>query len=140
MQQERKALWQQFREKREALEAKYPNFSEIERAMRFRQRFLETKDGQSCEGGVICGGGHDLTYNSGLLLHLVTDELSWFLGANNVRGMSGQRWLWSLAIPMLVTPLIFGIVALVLMVTIQALASVISGVSSRFLNSITIRK
>jgi len=136
-QQERSALWAQFREKRKALEAKYPNFSEIERAMRFRQRFLETKDGQPCEGGVICGGGHDLTYNSGLLLHLVTDELSWFLGANNVGGMSGQRWLWSLAIPMVVTPLIFGIIALVLMVTIQALASVISGVSSRFLNSIT---
>ncbi|MFA7307105.1 MAG: hypothetical protein WC026_10575 [Hyphomicrobium sp.] len=136
-QQERSALWKQFREKRNALEAKYPNFSEIERAIRFRQRFLEGKDGQPCEGGVICGGGHDLTYNSGLLLHLVTDELSWFLGANNVRGMSGQRWLWSLAIPMIVTPLIFGILALVLMVTIQALASVISGVSSRFLNTIT---
>lgn len=136
-QQERSALWKQFREKRNALEAKYPNFSEIERAIRFRQRFLEGKDGQPCEGSVICGGGHDLTYNSGLLLHLVTDELSWFLGANNVRGMSGQRWLWSLAIPMIVTPLIFGILALVLMVTIQALASVISGVSSRFLNTIT---
>jgi len=136
-QRERAGLWKQFREKRNALEAKYPNFSEIERAMRFRQRFLETKDGQPCEGGVICGGGHDLTYNSGLLLHLVTDELSWFLGANNVRGMSGQRWLWSLTIPMIVTPLIFGILALVLMVTIQALASVISGVSSRFLNGIT---
>lgn len=136
-QQERSALWSQFREKRKGLEAKYPNFSEIERAMRFRQRFLETKDGQPCGGGIICGGGHDLTYNSGLLLHLVTDELSWFLGANNARGMSSQRWLWSLAIPMVVTPLIFGIIALVLMVTIQALASVISGVSSRFLNSIT---
>lgn len=136
-QQERSALWKQFREKRNVLEAKYPNFSEIERAIRFRQRFLEGKDGQPCEGSVICGGGHDLTYNSGLLLHLVTDELSWFLGANNVRGMSGQRWLWSLAIPMIVTPLIFGILALVLMVTIQALASVISGVSSRFLNTIT---
>jgi hypothetical protein len=136
-QQERSALWKQFREKRNVLEAKYPNFSEIERAIRFRQRFLEGKDGQPCEGGVICGGGHDLTYNSGLLLHLVTDELSWFLGANSGRGMSGQRWLWSLAIPMIVTPLIFGILALVLMVTIQALASVISGVSSRFLNAIT---
>ncbi len=136
-QQERSALWKQFREKRGALEAKYPNFSEIERAMRFRQRFLETKDGQPCEGGIICGGGHDLTYNSGLLLHLVTDELSWFLGANNVRRMSSQRWIWSLAVPMVVTPLIFGVIALVLMATIQALASVISGVSSKFLNSIT---
>jgi hypothetical protein len=136
-QPQRSGLWKQFREKRRALEAKYPNFSEIERAMRFRQRFLETKDGQPCEGGVICGGGHDLTYNSGLLLHLVTDELSWFLGANNIRGVSGQRWLWSLVIPMVVTPLIFGIIALLLMATIQALASVISGVSSRFLNSIT---
>lgn len=135
--QERAALWRQFREKRQALEAKYPNFSEIERAMRFRQRFLETKDGQPCEGGIICGGGHDLTYNSGLLLHLVTDELSWILGADNVRRASSQRLLWSLGVPMVVTPIIFGIIALVLMATIQSLASIISGVSSRFLNSIT---
>jgi hypothetical protein len=135
--QRRSALWRQFREKRQALEAKYPNFSEIERAMRFRQRFLETKDGHTCEGGIICGGGHDLTYNSGLLLHLVTDELSWVMGADNIRGANSQRLLWSLAVPMVVTPIIFGILALVLMASIQALASIISRVSSGFLNGIT---
>lgn len=136
-QAKRSALWRQFREKRKTLETKYPNFSEIERAMRFRQRFLETKDGHPCEGGIICGGGHDLTYNSGLLLHLVTDELSWALGTDNIGGPGSQRWLWSLVVPMVVTPIIFGIIALVLMATIQALASIISGASSRFLNGIT---
>lgn len=135
--EERTARWKQFREKRKVLEAKYPNFSEIERAVRFRQRFLETKDGQPCEGGIICGGGRDLTYNSGLLLHLVTDELSWVLGAGYIRGATSQRLLWSVAIPLIVTPIIFGIIALVLMATIQALASIISRISSVFLNAIT---
>jgi len=135
--EERTARWKQFREKRKMLEAKYPNFSEIERAVRFRQRFLETKDGQPCEGGIICGAGRDLTYNSGLLLHLVTDELSWVLGAGYIRGATSQRLLWSVAIPLIVTPIIFGIIALVLMATIQALASIISRISSVFLNAIT---
>jgi hypothetical protein len=134
--QDRTALWQAYREKRKALAAKYPNFSEIERALRFRQRFME-RDGQPCEGGIICGGGHDITYNSGLLLHLVTDELSWVLGADDLRGASRQRLIWSLAVPLLVTPLIFGLLALVLMATIHALATVISRFASGFLNGIT---
>jgi hypothetical protein len=134
--QSRSELWHQFREKRQALRDKYPNFSEIERAMRFRQRFLE-KDGKPCEGGIICGGGHDLSYNSGLLLHLVTDELSWALGADDIRGRRRQSSLWSLAIPLVVTPLIFGVLALILMATIQALATVVSRVTSRFLNGLT---
>ncbi len=104
--------------------------------MRFRQRFME-RDGQPCEGGIICGGGHDITYNSGLLLHLVTDELSWVLGADDLRGASRQRLLWSLAVPLVVTPLIFGLIALALMATIHALATVISRFSSGFLNGIT---
>lgn len=134
--QSRSELWNQFREKRQALRDKYPNFSEIERAMRFRQRFLE-KDGKPCEGGIICGGGHDLSYNSGLLLHLVTDELSWALGADDIRGRRRQSSLWSLAIPLVVTPLIFGVLALILMATIQALATIVSRVTSRFLNGLT---
>ncbi|HVZ05175.1 hypothetical protein [Hyphomicrobium sp.] len=134
--QDRSEMWRQYRQKRKSLAAKYSNFSDIERAMRFRQRFLE-KDGQPCEGGIICGAGHDLTYNSGLLLHLVTDELSWVLGADDVRGASYHRLIWSLAVPLVVTPIIFGLIALLLMATIHALASIISGVSSKFLNGIT---
>jgi hypothetical protein len=132
----RSELWRQFREKRRALQDKYPNFSEIERAMRFRQRFLE-KDGKPCEGGIICGAGHDLTYNSGLLLHLVTDELSWALGGDDTPGRRRQNSLWSLAISMVVTPIIFGVLALILMATIHALATVVSRVTSRFLNGVT---
>lgn len=130
------SAWRAYRAKREALQEKYPDLPAIERQMRFKQRFFE-QNGKPCEGGVICGAGRDLTYNSGLLLHLVTDELSWALGAQDLRGAGLQGILWSLAIPLVVVPLIFGLVALFLMVTIHGIATVISRVSSVFLNRIT---
>jgi hypothetical protein len=133
---DRSTFWRQYREKRKALQVKYPNLTEIERAIRFRQRFFE-RDGQPCEGGIICGGGHDVAVNSGLLLHLVTDELSWALGAEDIRGAGRQRLFWSLAVPLGVTPIIFGLVALALMAAIHGFATVISRASSRFLNAIT---
>ncbi len=77
---DRKAAWQEYREKRRQLEQQYPNLDAIERGMRFKRRFFE-KDGQPCEGGTLCGQGRDLSVNSGLLLHVMTDELSWALGA-----------------------------------------------------------
>ena len=101
--------------------------------MRFKQRFFE-KDGKPCESGTLCGGGHDLSVNSGLLLHLATDELSWALGAADLADRR-QRWFWSLLVPAVLVPVIVGLLALVLMLLIQSVATVISRVSSQFLNS-----
>lgn len=127
--------WTDYRAKRQELEAKYPDLDTIERGLRFKQRFFQ-RDGQPCEGGILCGGGHDLAVNSGLLLHVMTDELSWAIGAADLQNWRTRR-LWSLALPALLVPVIFGGVALLLMLLIQAIASVISRASSSFLNRIT---
>ncbi|MBS0270902.1 MAG: hypothetical protein JSS54_18260, partial [Proteobacteria bacterium] len=133
--QDRNVAWQQYREKREALEAQYPNLDAIERGIRFKRRFFEA-GGQPCPSGTLCGGGHDLSINSGLLLHVVTDELSWALGAADFQDRR-KRWFWSLFVPAIIVPAILGVLALLLMVVIQALATFISAVASKFLNNIT---
>jgi hypothetical protein len=133
---DRKAAWQQYRQKRKELEQQYPNLDAIERGMRFKKRFFIDKNGQPCEGGILCGGGHDIAINSGLLLHVVTDELSWALGAADLEDRS-KRWFMSLFVPAAIVPAILGAFALVLMVLIQGIATFVSLVASKFLNSIT---
>lgn len=132
---DRTAAWRQYRQKRNELEQKYPNLDAIERGMRFKRRFFQ-KNGQPCEGGTLCGGGRDLAVNSGLLLHVVTDELSWALGAADLEDRR-KRWFWSLLVPAIVVPAILGAVALVLMVFIQGIATFVSALASKALNSIT---
>jgi hypothetical protein len=132
---DRRAAWRQYREKRQQLEQQYPNLDSIERGLRFKRRFFE-KDGQPCEGGTLCGAGRDLAINSGLLLHVVTDELSWALGAADLEDRT-KRWFWSLAVPAIVVPAVLGVVALVLMVMIQGIATLISTLASKMLNAIT---
>ncbi len=132
---DRRAAWQQYRAKRQALEQTYPNLDAIERGLRFKKRFFEKK-GQPCEGGTLCGEGRDLAINSGLLLHVVTDELSWALGAADFEDRS-KRWFWSLFVPAIIVPAILGALALVLMVLIQGIATFVSATASKVLNSIT---
>jgi hypothetical protein len=133
--QDRRSAWRDYRAKRAALEIQYPNLDSIERGLRFKKRFFE-KDGQPCENGTLCGGGHDLSINSGLLLHVSTDQLSWALGAADLSDRR-QRWFWSLLVPAVLVPIIFGLFALALMLLIQSVATVISRVSSQFLDRIT---
>ena len=130
---DRKAAWQQYRQKLRELEAKYPNLDAIERGMRFKKRFFE-KNGQDC--GTLCGEGKDMAVNSGLLLHVVTDELSWALGAADLEDRS-KRWFWSLFVPAIIVPAVLGALALVLMVLIQGVATFVSAVAAKILNSIT---
>lgn len=133
--EDRRAAWQQYRIKRQELEQKYHNIDAIERGLRFKKRFFQKK-GQPCEGGTLCGQGHDLAINSGLLLHVVTDELSWALGAADLEDRS-KRWFWSLFVPAIIVPAILGVLALILMVLIQGIATFVSAVASRLLNAIT---
>lgn len=132
---DRRIAWKTYRDKRRALEQQYPNLDAIERGLRFKQRFF-MNHGEPCPGGTLCGEGRDLSINSALLLHVVTDELSWALGAADLEDRR-QMWFWSLAVPAIVVPLIFGLVALVLMVIIQALAKGVSSLASGLLNQIT---
>ena len=133
---DRRAVWRQFRELREQLEAKYPNLPQIERAIRFRQRFFET-NGQACEGGKLCGTGRDLRINSGLLLHLVTDELSSVIGGEDAEARTRPGDLKQMLIPAVAVPVIFGLLSLLLMLIIHLVAKVISRAISVLLNNIT---
>jgi hypothetical protein len=132
---DRRAAWQQYRAKRQELEKTYPNLDAIERGIRFKRRFFQ-KNGQQCDGGTLCGQGHDLAINSGLLLHVVTDELSWALGAADFQDRRKQ-WFWSLFVPAVIVPIILGAFALVLMVLIQGLAAFISALAAKILNGVT---
>lgn len=128
-----KAAWQQYRQKRNELEQKYPNLDAIERGIRFKKRFFE-KNGQPCE--TLCGNGKDIATNSGLLLHVVTDELSWALGTTDLRDPR-LRWVGTIFVPAIIVPAILGILALVLMVVIQGIATVVSAGLAKILNGIT---
>lgn len=128
-----KAAWQQYRQKRHELEQKYPNLDAIERGLRFKRRFFE-KNGQPCE--TLCGEGKDIATNSGLLLHVVTDELSWALGTTDLRDPR-VRWVWSLLAPAIIVPVVLGVLALVLMVVIQGIATLVSAGLAKVLNAIT---
>jgi hypothetical protein len=132
---DRRALWREFREMRERLAERYPDLRAAERSLRFKQRFFE-QDGVPCEGGRLCGAGRDLRINSGLLLHLVTDELSSAIGGEESENRSRQK-IMELLISAVVVPLIFGALALALMLLIRTLAHGISTATSHALNSIT---
>jgi hypothetical protein len=133
--EDRSALWQKYREMRKELEAKHPDLRNAERALRFRQRFFET-DGKACEGGKICGGGRDLRINSGLLLHLVTDELSAAIGTEDAETRY-RRGIERLLIPAVLVPVIFGLLSLLLMLVIHLAAKVVSRAIGALLNNIT---
>lgn len=113
---------------RRAMMQKYPDLAEIRRAQRFERRFLR-KDGALCNGGKLCGNGEDILLNSKLLFHLVTDEVA---GAVIDREIGGGLW-WRIArsaIPVLLVPVVFGVVAVVLLLLVQFIA----GLFSRFVS------
>ncbi len=133
--QARRATWAEYRKKRQELEARYPNLESAQRSLRFKERFFERK-GKPCAGGQLCGGGKDFHINSGLLLHVATDELSWAFGAEEARDRR-QRGVWSLLLPALLVPMVAGLIALVLMLLIRGLAGIFSNLSSGILNKLT---
>lgn len=132
---DRDEMRRSYRSARQGLEQRHGDLHGIERALRFKQRFFERND-MPCEGGRLCGGGHDLRVNSALLLHIATDEISWAFGGGN-SGDWWARWLWSLLLPAALVPLICGLLALLLMAVIRWLAHVLSGGLSRMLNALT---
>jgi hypothetical protein len=128
-------FWTQYRADRQRLAQRFPELPSVERKLRFEQRFFE-RDGKPCEGGKICGGGHDMRINSGLLLHIVTDELSSAVAGEGA-DTPWQRTIWSLVIPAVLVPILFGLLALLLMLVIRTLAKILSHAASKALNSIT---
>lgn len=129
-------LRRQLRTKRRELEQKFPELDDAERAARFKRRFLE-RDGQACEGGTLCGGGRDFALNSELLFHVVTDELSNAI-VNDDLGLGAWSGLARIIVPVVVVPVIFGLLALAVLAVIQYIARILSAWFSRWLNHLTL--
>ena len=133
--QEADGLRQQLREKRKSLLQLYPELPQMQRAQRFKRRFLE-RDGKPCEGGTLCGGGRNFGLNSALLFHIVTDELaSAFVDEDTRWGPYGG--LLRLSLPIVLVPVAFAFLALGILMLVQFLARHASVVLSRRLNFMT---
>ncbi len=131
----RSELWTSYRAARDQLEEKYPDLRQAERTLRFKQRFFEAA-GKPCQDGKLCGEGRDLRINSGLLLHLVTDELTSIIGGEDAASPT-QRGIVRLLVPAVLVPIIFGVFSLLMMLIIRTLARVVSHGTSTLLNNIT---
>lgn len=129
-------LRQQLREKRRQIEQSLPEFADVERAQRFKRRFLQ-RDGKPCEGGQLCGGGHDYALNSKLLYHVVTDELSSAVVDDTYLGGRGGG-IVRLLVPIVLVPLVFALIALGVLAVIEYLAGIVSAYLSRGLNHLTL--
>lgn len=126
----------QMRAKRQLLERQFPEFAAVERAQRFKRRFL-MREGKPCEGGRLCGGGHDYALNSKLLFHVVTDELSSTVVDEGVfQGAIGN--VLRLLVPVVLVPLVFAVIALGVLALIEYLAAYVSAALSRGLNYLTL--
>jgi hypothetical protein len=129
-------LRNQLRERRNQIEEAFPEITQVDRARRFKRRFLE-KNGQPCEGGRLCGAGHDYALNSKLLYHVVTDELTTaVVDEDQLGGALGG--LVRLLVPIVLVPAVFAMLALGVLAVIQFVARYLSAIFGRMLNGITL--
>lgn len=129
-------LRRQLGEKRRQVEQNFPQLADVERAQRFKRRFL-MRDRKQCDQGRLCGLGHDYALNSKLLFHVVTDELSSAVVDDEMfSGAVGG--IIRLLIPIVLVPLVFAAIALVILAIIQYIASHVSAWLSRVLNYLTL--
>jgi hypothetical protein len=133
--QEADALRRQLAETRRRLLEAHPDLPKMQRAERFKRRFLE-RDGKPCDGGKLCGGGENYGLNSALLFHIVTDELaSAFVDEDTRWGpLGGLVRLW---LPIVLVPVFFALLALLILVLVRFLAVHVSAFMSRRLNGMT---
>lgn len=129
-------LTQQRNKLREQLLVAYPNFVELQRASRFARHFLRDKDLKPCEGNGLCSRGQDWVLNSRLLFHLVTDEAASWLVDEDVRWGTYGRLLF-FAVPVFLVPIVFGAIAVIIVLVVQLAARVVSDLLSRYLDSLT---
>jgi hypothetical protein len=122
-------------ELRESLKQAYPDMLNLQRAARFVRRFLRKND-LPCEHDTLCEGGRNLAINSRLLLHLVTDEASSLLVDEDVRWSAFGRIVRYL-VPVVLVPIVFGLVAMALVLLVQWVAAWLSGLIARQLDRST---
>lgn len=130
-----KQLRSEVKAARNKLHAENQNLVPVARAMRFKRRFLE-KDRQPCANNSLCGQGRNFALNSKLLFQIVTDEAaSLFLGNELWQSRSGL--LTRLVLPVILVPVIFGMIAVLLVLVVQAVTGLLSRLLSRSLDELT---
>ncbi|MCH9806839.1 MAG: hypothetical protein K0U74_03825 [Alphaproteobacteria bacterium] len=130
-----KALREELRKARQDMHAENPNLVSVQRALRFKRKFL-VDGGKPCAGGSLCGQGRDVALNSKLLFHIVTDEASSLVLDNDLwQGRAGL--LVRMIIPVVLVPIVFVIVAILLVFLVQGIAGFLSAFLSRILDRLT---
>ncbi len=130
------ADWPQIRKQREDLKLRYPDFLALERHLRFVDDFFE-KDGQACPGNTLCGFGQSFSINSRLLFHIVTDDLTSAIFNDDTK-LGNWAVAARAAVPLVVVPIVFVLLALLAMYVINQLARAISALAARLLNRVTL--
>lgn len=129
------SLRTRLRDARQKMHDENPNLVPVERALRFKRRFLE-RDGAPCEGNTLCGGGRDVALNSKLLFHLVTDEAASLVLDEDLWGGRTGTFL-RLLFPVIMVPIVFALIAIVLVYFVQGIATALSGVLAGVLDRLT---
>ncbi len=131
-----RSVLQELETARDSLQRDFKELPRIQRASRFSRRFLE-RDGKLCHPeGRLCDEGRNISLNSRLVFHLVTDEASsWFIDPEVRRGVVGR--FAQFVIPILMVPLVFGAAAIVIVLIVQGIARLFSSASSNWLDDLT---
>ncbi|MGI9407657.1 MAG: hypothetical protein ACR2O4_14890 [Hyphomicrobiaceae bacterium] len=128
-------LRRDLRSKRRTLRVKHPDFQKKERALRFKRRFFQHK-GQDCKDGKLCFEGRSIRLNSKLLFHLVTDEVARFIVDDDLRSRT-VTGLLRYVLPIILVPVVFGLLAAGLVLLAQFIAGFVSEHASRWLDRLT---
>ena len=121
---------------RDQLEQSYPDLPRVQRASRFKRKFLEDGNGGLCNGGRLCQNGKNVALNARLLLHLITDEVTSLFVGDEVQSSRVGR-LASYLLPIVLVPIVLGGIAIAWVLMVQVIAGWFSRVASRWLDSIT---
>ena len=129
-------LRKQLRQERKKLRAAFPKATELSRAARFSSRFLEQTGTRYCRRGKLRGCGQDVPLNAKLLFHLVTDEATSWILSEDVRFFAFRRF-FVYALAVLIVPILFGLVAVAIVLLMQFLAHIISRIASKWFDKLT---
>ncbi len=130
-----RSLEKRIRDARERLFQENPELQSVERAVRFKRRFLQ-ENGRRCANGSLCGQGRNVALNSRLLLHIVTDEATSLVLEEDMWG-GRTGWIVRNLIPIFLVPIVFGLLAAILVLAVQFIARFVSSILSSIFDSLT---
>ncbi|MFY0614683.1 MAG: hypothetical protein JXQ99_24345 [Hyphomicrobiaceae bacterium] len=131
VQEQRRVL----RDQRKRLQEAFPELPKLQRAHRFKRKFLQ-KNNRPCNGGRLCDDGENRALNAQLLLHLITDEVASLFVDDEVRRSSVGR-IASYLLPVILVPVVLGGIAILWVLLVQVFARWFSRIASRWLDAMT---